>query len=145
MKRIAVYTANFGKKDVVAPINKEEGVDYFCYTDCTQLVDDSWTKIFMHSFGDSPRRTARWVKTMPHVLLREYDYTIWIDGRIELTKPIQYYIDLLKDKHIASLKHPVRDCLYDEAKVCSDRKLNEPRKIEYITKKIRDDGYPQHN
>ena len=143
--KLAVYTANFGGKDVLQPVNKEPGVDYFYFTDSVNNVDPEWTKIFVFPFADSPRRTARWFKANSHILFREYDYTIWVDTRIRLLRPIQDYIDLLGDNHIATKKHPKRDCIYEEAEKCIEYKLDKESIIKDQIKQIKYTNYPEHN
>ena len=58
------------------------------------------------------------MKTHPEILLPEYEATLWIDASILITSPYIYnQITHLFQTGIqfASVKHPYRNCIYDEA------------------------------
>ena len=68
--------------------------------------------------GDD-RTSARPSKVLPHRYLPEADVTIWVDGNLRmLTTPQQAVSQWLGSAPLAAFQHPVRDCLYDEAKAC---------------------------
>ena len=141
--RVAVYTANFGTKDTVPEVKPEEGVDYYCFTDNENFVGAGWEIIkFLPMLSD--RKTARFFKANSHILFREYDYTVWKDGRITLKKNISAFIELLGDNHIATSKHRKRDCLYEEAEVCKEWGLDDDKVIDHQISCIKKNGYPKN-
>lgn len=56
-------------------------------------------------------------KTHPHAVFPDADFSIWIDGSIEIADPnfVDYAMDALGDDDWAMVRHPHRDCIYDEA------------------------------
>lgn len=82
-RRIAVYTAIFGKKDdlhdpKVVPPN----CDFICFTD-QPLCSRVWRvqNVAPPVPGD-PTRSARKYKILAHEFLPEYDTSVWVDGNV---------------------------------------------------------------
>jgi hypothetical protein len=89
----------------------------------------------------SPRRNSRAPKILAHQFI-EADYSLWIDGNLELLKPIDELIDLyLTDHDIAMFKHPQRNCSYEEADACAFRRYDDPEVIKAQTDKYREEGF----
>lgn len=143
MNNIAVYTANFGGKDEVHDVIEEEGVDYFYITD-EPFDHDQWFVIESKFLLDTPRHSARFIKTQGYSFYPQYDYAIWMDASQEMKVPPSKFIQLVSDeKPIASFEHPQRDCIYEEAKACKglDNQYRIDSQIEYYKR----EGYPEHN
>ena len=112
--RIAVYTSIFGKYDILHENQFQmDGVDYLCFTD-ENLQSDTWDIIKSTPIYDDPNRNAKKYKILPHRYLKNYDYSVWIDGNILIISDIR---DLVK-KHIyqvfdhnQNILDP-RDCIY---------------------------------
>lgn len=102
MKTI-IYTAICGDYDTV----KDQPITVRLYTDKDSKLPE------LH-----PRMRAKYFKCNPHEFL-DCDVSVWIDGSAEiLTKDFRKWaIDQLGDGDIALFKHPIRDCIYEEAKV----------------------------
>ena len=80
--KIAVYTSIFGKYDVLHEDQfKMEGVDYLCFTD-EDLKSNTWNIIKSIPLYNDPNRNAKKYKILPHRYLKDYDYSVWIDGNI---------------------------------------------------------------
>lgn len=95
------------------------------------------------------RRTARQYKLLSHQYINE-EYSLWIDGNIDLKIPENELMPLLiekylKDCDIATMKHPERDCIYQEAETCKLLTLDSPELIDEQMTKYRSEGYPEHN
>ena len=76
----------------------------------------------------------------------KYEYSIWMDGNTSLKVDPEYLIEkYLKNASIACLKHPERDCIYDEACVCQTLNLDQPDTIEDQMNRYRKDKYPENN
>lgn len=119
-KQFAIYTALIGGYDSIKqPRVVDERFDYYLFTD---EVKESRVGIWeiRHVEYDNPDKTriARWVKTHPHLLLPQYKATLWIDANLEILSPYIYDRCVAlneNDTQLASVKHPQRDCIYDEA------------------------------
>jgi hypothetical protein len=94
-------------------------------------------------------RNARWHKVNPHKILpKDYEYSVWIDANIDIIGPKFYKeIDrhINKDEQFAVMKHPERDCIYDEAKVIIEYGIDDSAVVTRQVEKIKKDGYPKHH
>lgn len=64
---------------------------------------------------------SRYPKINPHLVLPDYEYSLWMDGNTTVADASLY--DILKAKMdsgivYSGLCHPLRDCIYDEALRC---------------------------
>lgn len=75
-----------------------------------------------------------------------YEYSIWMDGNTSLKVDPEYLIEkYLKNDDIAVLRHPERDCIYQEARTCQSLKLDLPEAIASQMIRYIEDGYPKEN
>jgi O-antigen biosynthesis protein len=118
--RACVYTAIIGNYDnLKAPEFVEPDVDYICFSDGPIRAHPIWTVVRIRYFHIDPTRTARFVKLNPHKLLPQYEICIWADANILLRKPLRPLIEELgPDAPLLFLKHPRRECVYEEAEAC---------------------------
>lgn len=147
-QKYAIYTALIGNYDTIRqPLVIDERFDYVLFTDnATTKNIGVWKVKQVFYVNEDKTRIARYVKTHPHILLPEYDATIWIDGNIQITSPYLYNncIILYENKiQIASVKHPYRDCIYEEA--FSVYGLDLEKVIFEWCHFLRHNDYPQHN
>jgi hypothetical protein len=119
--RVLVYTSIFGNYDSLKDQEQQN-------IDCDFLHFSSPHE----ELGDNPRLQAKYYKVLPHRLLGNgmgYDYTIWIDGSIQVESPkfAEYMVSQAKDSW-AMFKHPWRDCIYQEIAEAHDMKkyLDQP-------------------
>ena len=79
-----------------------------------------------------------------------YDFCIWIDGSIRILRSdfAEYLISKLGTFGIGMLRHPDRDCIFDEAFVSLDE-VNMPKylglPLSDQVEHYRRQGYPEHN
>lgn len=109
---------------------------------------DEWDKkvqnICTYDKFTDPRRNSRASKILAHKYI-DTEYSIYIDGNITLNVSPETLIEkYLKDYDIAVYRHPTRDCIYDEALVCAQRKLDDPEIIIEQAKAYEDSGYAKH-
>ena len=62
-------------------------------------------------------KKQRFVKINPHLLLSEYDMSIWVDGNVTLKGDLNKFVKnvITSDCSVYVPKHPQRDCIYAEA------------------------------
>ena len=78
--KIAIYTSIFGDYDSLIENQFQiEGIDYLCFTDIN-LKSNTWKIIKSTPIYSDPNRNAKKYKILPHRYLKDYDYSIWIDG-----------------------------------------------------------------
>jgi GT2 family glycosyltransferase/glycosyltransferase involved in cell wall biosynthesis len=131
--RIAIFTAIAGDFEVQKfPEHLIGECDYFLFVD-QPVPDVGLFNLRPTEFvSPDPRRTARFVKTHPHHLLSGYDIAVWIDSNIivrgaALASMIAEF--QASDFPVASVPHPWRSSVYEEAAECIRRKLDDETTI----------------
>jgi len=119
--KIVIYTANVGGYDSIKlPEKLEPRFDYVLFTDVPVRDTGIFQVKPITYFSDDPTRTARFVKTHPHMLLSDYDLAIWIDSSILILGDIYPLVDaFVKSKMgVGAIPHPSRKDIYEEAESC---------------------------
>lgn len=128
---IQVYTVLNGDRD--EPLLKQvpKGVDF-------KMFRDSYSR-----FKDD-RRNSRIQKILAHQYI-DAEYSIYIDANVRLLVDPQILVDkYLQDCDLAVMKHPTRDCLYDESIICAKRGLDDVETIIEQAKMYEDSGFAKH-
>lgn len=142
--KIVVYTCITGGKDTLKDMPYEEGVDYVAFTD--QPVQSDLWDVRPVTFYKTGRLTARKYKVLCNELFPEADYTIWIDGSMELVHKPSYYVKkYMKHNFIASRPHPGWNCIYQEAIQIQRRRYENNDILIAWIKKLLEEGYPENN
>ncbi len=157
MSKTVVYTAIFGDQVKLYPQPELEGIDYICFSDRPHQAK-GWKVVECKPMFDSdPIRNNRYYKLHPHLFLKDYDQSIYIDGNfVILDSPLPMMKKRLKSEHMLVFNHlhtktDPRDCIYDEheaiIKLYQEKKILKDdlgamsRLIDYCHSK----GYPKHN
>lgn len=144
MKRVAVYSCITGGYDSPRENQPFFEADFTLFTD-NPPEESKWTiRPATNLFQDS-RRNARYHKLLSHLFFPEYDYTIWIDGRIEILCKIDKLIEQLGDNDILTCYHPERKNAYDESVECARRILDDPETVSDHMARMRADGFPDQS
>ena len=63
-------------------------------------------------------KKQRAIKILPHRYLSEYDISIWVDGNILIKDDLNTFLnkECNTENNIFIPQHPIRQCIYDEAK-----------------------------
>lgn len=115
--KVAIYTSIFGDYDnLIEDQLQLDGVDYICFTDA-DIKSRTWRiEKSLPIYNDS-NRNAKKYKVLPHRYLKDYDYSIWIDGNIKVVGDVRDLIDSSLHKvfdHNQTILD-ARNCLYKEA------------------------------
>lgn len=146
---IVVYTAIVGNYNPLRnPRRVEAGVDYVCFTDEPRwfaLANNTvWQcRPFPKSTLDATRMN-RQVKLLPHQFFSEYEYSIYIDGSINIIGDIRALLAKYGHPKMLSFKHPKRDCAYQEGQVCIEMNKETPEAINRQLAAYRAEGFPEH-
>ena len=147
--KIALYSVNVGGYD--RPLEPEDSsylgdTDVFMFTD-TPFESSVWKMKELPKIVEDERKTSRYPKINSHIVLPDYDYTIYFDSNMFINKSPEFYIEkFLQDKDIALHNNPYRSCLYEEAKEIRDvLRYEKPEIVDAEMKHIREDGYPEKN
>lgn len=145
---IAIYTAIFGNKDDLHAIKHQSNtIDYYCFTDNPGLTDQNYRIIVSTPLFEDPVRSAKVYKILPHVFLHHYEYTIWVDGCVDIIEEDMESLisKALAKNNISFFPHPNRDCIYEEAQACIQLKKDNSSVIQNQMDHYRSEGYPEHN
>ena len=152
----AIYTCITNRYDnlfVHTYINNDW--DYICFTDDKYLIDakmyGNWIIKPLYNYGINGNldntRINRWHKLHPHVILEDYDYSLYVDANIDIkTSYIFECVDKVRGKNIdlSIPPHFERDCIYDEAKVIIQDKIDNEDIVRKQIKLFRKEGFPEH-
>lgn len=148
--RVAVYTSLFGSYDILRePLIIPANVDYFVMTDQDIPSVSAWKKIGISSLvpaycqGD-PVLLNRWCKMHPHLLLKDYQYSVYIDTNIWVLSDLTPLTAGLDSFPVAMFSHKKRDCVYDEIQACIKQGKGTKESLESHEKLIRSHGIPRH-
>lgn len=135
--RIAVYTAIFGKYDgILEPTLTPDNIDYYVITDQNvDLSKSAWNKVDIKAFEKQISKMNnieknRYFKMMPHLVFRDYEYSIYIDGNIQVVTDLTEFVNYIGKYDIATHQHFCRDCVYDECEAILSAKKDSVANIE---------------
>lgn len=147
--RKVIYTCLTGNyDDLQNPAYIEEGWDYICFTDNKLSNKDSiWQFRKLPYHLNDKLRTSRYPKLNPHIVLEEYEISIYIDANIQILDNRLYERAeelIAKNTTISIAKHPLRNSLYEEAEICKALGKDYPSVIDKHTKRYKTLGFPNN-
>ena len=147
--KIAVYTCIFGDYDSIKKINcKSKLCDYWIITDRDVDQKNGW-KLFKFDFPKELQNAPaniknRYCKMHPHILFPEYDFSIYLDGSMQIDADIFPLLGRLGSHFIGMYDHYNRDCIYKEAETVIIAKKAPEDIVNLQMQKYRQDGFPEH-
>lgn len=149
--KIIVYSANIDNYDYFYhPSFNDKDVKYILFTDNKYFKSKVWQVVNINNFNVENldnRRKARFFKINPHLTLPEHDVSIWIDhcmqSKIYDANKFLNQINFDSNKDIMLYRHSVRNCIYDEAKVCIEKNLDKEEVIKNQIQKYKEKSFPQ--
>lgn len=146
-----VYTAITGDYDGLKelPELSRKGVECVAFLDRERIKTDPtfWSIKKAHAEFKDQNRNAKIHKIMPHLFFPDKEYSLWLDGscRIEFPFTVERLIDIyLSDADLAVFKHPIRNCVYQEANACISAKLDDPDVIREQVNRYTKENYPSN-
>lgn len=148
--RIAVYSCVVGKYDqFIEPVYCENGVDYYMFTDQNLPECSIWKKINISNWDDykhlSPLMLNRKLKILQNELLLGYDYTIYVDGNVEIVAGFSPLIARMKNYGFGVHFHRSRDCIVDEVVSVKHLKRLAGKEMDKQIANYLSEGFPRHN
>ena len=130
--------------DIVTP-----GWDYFCVSDAP-IASQTWRPLpVLPSWPDTacPKRHASFVKIMHHLYLPAgYDVCITIDGSMRIRCDLDSFLGEVwsGETDMAIARHPLRNCLYDEAAAVAELRFDDRALVDSQTARYRREGFPRN-
>lgn len=117
--KIAVYTCIInGYDELKEPLIVEKNCDYFLISDKkpSNLEVFKWIdyKLIVPEKYDDPAVINRYCKMHAHEIFKNYRYSIYMDGKVQVIRKISKYINNLGGLGIGIHKHGFMDCIYVE-------------------------------
>jgi len=118
---IAVVTCYTKGYDLLKPpLYLDDSFDYFVYTDDNTDSLDIYSVLPLPFTKLDNARNIRYVKTHPHIIASDYKIVIWIDSNLviggDIGSILRKFIN--SGKAIGSIRHPIRNDIYEEAEAC---------------------------
>lgn len=149
-KKYVIYTAMVGGYDeIMQPKVVDDRFDYILFSN--DIKEDRigiWQVRPIEYTNPDNTRICRYVKTHPEELLHGYEFSIWMDSNIRIMTSYVYERAFeLYDQGtlIASMCHPERDCIYDEAFEVMYIRYEREKVVVDWCHKLRTENYPRHN
>lgn len=101
---------------------------YVMYTD-QDFVSEIWEIRKVKLINNDPVLTARYYKIMFHEHIED-EFSIWIDGSFTINCNLDHFMAGNFKSPMTVVKHPVRNCIYEEASVCVKQKRGDRNTIE---------------
>lgn len=143
-----IYTVITGNYDeLCTPQYIDDEYDYICFTDNRKLTSDIWSVRYVENMENLDRaRLSRKYKILCHEFLKEYDYSIYVDGKIQIIGDLRKYIETYcRGSSMLCFPHFVRSCAYEEAKACIAIGKDTPEIIKKQMEGYEKEGYPVNN
>ena len=153
--RSIIYTAIAGGYDNLKPPwgDNPNSPTRLAFVDnpdlCAGTGCPGWQIEPMSSICMDPLMQAKSYKVMAHkVLPAGTEFSLWVDGSMAFNAglhPGDLALRYLKDADLALFRHPIRDCLYDEAHRCNVGKMDDSSVMARQMNRYRAEGYPRNN
>lgn len=147
--RICVFTAIMGEYDkLIDQRFHSSNVDYICYTNSDLPVESNWLVYKQPKKAwVSDRLQARFIKTSPNFFLppNYYDFTIWIDGNVELLISPEQLCSMMEEGQILGVfPHQQRDCVFDEIEACRKLQKDSQENLDAVEQFYGDLDWPKN-
>lgn len=146
-KKTAIYTCitggydKFEEQKIAMP-----DCDYFVISDRTVRCSGNTEHIYINEVVPDnikdPKLQNRYCKMHGHTIFKDYEYSVYLDGNVQILQDISSYLDLTNASGAAFYKHEVRDCIYDEGIAVMFLNKSDPRQIKMQLKEYAENGMP---
>lgn len=150
MNKYVIYTSLTGGYDNLTQYTSlHPNFDYICFSNDypANTKIGQWLIKPIPYYNDHTTRLSRFVKLMPHTVLKDYEYSVWLDANLKITDASIYNIIIAKINEGGEwygIQHPEFDCLYDDAKKCITSGKAKYSEIAPQIKYIKSQNYPKH-
>jgi hypothetical protein len=139
--KLAVYTAIFGGKDIYKEPDCTD-FDAYVFTDIALSPRRARAIQLPRLVRDDPRRSARLLKALPELILRDYEMTLWVDGSARFKQfGIGDLLRYVEHKEIATFSHRERGNPFDEGDECIKLGLDDPETIRRQLERYKLEGF----
>lgn len=150
MKKV-VYTIIFGNYDTIKDFKKQEGYDFYLFTDNISNItykNKSWKLLpipdNIKKLNISNVRKQKYVKLHPHLYFKNYDLSIYIDATFIIKGNLdQFLLRIISPKYYLYIfEHPDRNSIYKEIEAVSSLKKEKKSIITRLYKRYIKEKFP---
>ena len=147
--RKVIYTSIVGNYDSLPqPLVVDESFEYVCFSNDIKEERVGVWQVRPIPYSNSDRtRLSRFVKLQPHLVLGDYDVSVWMDANIRITGDEFYRLvneRIEEGSLVAQVPHPLRDCVYEEITECyKDVRIGLCDALRQ-KRHLREAGFPRH-
>ncbi|HEM3651150.1 TPA: DUF616 domain-containing protein [Streptococcus suis] len=122
-ERVVVYTSTFGGDfSILEPLFIPDNCDFFYIGDRDITNSSVWKSLEPETVIPNYKSLSnieknRFVKMNPHKIFKDYKYSVYIDGNIQLVGDPSEFVNLIGKSGIALHKHRSRISAYDELEI----------------------------
>ena len=148
MGKVAIYTVLTGDYDTLEqPKVTDERFDFFCFSnDIPKESIGVWKVIKFEGKFTSKQIESRYPKMHPWEVLPDYEYSVYMDANIRIETSDFYEAVMQKiaaGVALSGIKHPFRNCCYDEGYVVFTYGLDKFSNIVKGMRFVRKEGLPR--
>ena len=99
---------------------------------------------FIHS---SPIHLSRYAKLLPHNVIPEYEWSVWLDSNLVIEDDKFYFIVnkcIERGELWNGIYHPLTDCIYEDMKKCLVGAKIKYKEIKGLLNFLRKEDFPRH-
>ena len=145
-KKVIYTCITGGYDDLREPAFISEDFDYVCFTDSIFVRNGLWDirPLPKEVEGLSQVKKQRYVKINAHKVLPEYDLSVWVDGIVMVKDNINNLLKTVLEDDISVYvpTHPLRNCIYKEAKAILAAKKDTSDIVNKQINKYKQEGFP---
>jgi Protein of unknown function (DUF616) len=144
--KVVLYSALYGDYEAPKPL-PDLGVQAIMYTDNQELEAPGWEVKYRPFLAvDASMMKAKYWKCHPHAAAPGAEVSLWVDASMTILVDdyVQQCLDALGDDDWAMVKHPGRDCIYDEANVSATMPKYNADHVQAQAEYYRSIGHPAH-
>ena len=142
-----VYTVVVGDYDTVRdPVVINDEWDYILFTDNRSIQSSVWNVQHIENKEElDMNRFSRWCKVLPYEFLKEYEYSVYVDGCMQICGDVKEYIDKYSmDETMLCVGHCYSSDVYEEADLCIKLGKGNIDQIKNQIQYYEIQGFPRH-
>lgn len=157
MKDVVIYTSIFGDEVTLYPQPSLKGIHFICFSDRMHSAKGWKVVVVPEVFENDNVRNNRYYKILPHKILADYNFSIYIDGNFVILKsPLELVENEMGDCNMLAFDHnqtekDPRNCIYKEYDAILELYVKKgvlKDDLDVIKSQIdlfRANGYPENN
>ncbi len=151
-EKIAVYTVVFGDYDALyEPKCCPDNCSFFLISDCGSIPpESSWKRLVLpeeiraQMRGMNNIEKNRFLKMMPHLLFPDFNYSVYLDGNVQMVTDPTEFINRMPPWGMSSHLHVSRTCVYEEAKAILLQKKAAKEDMEDVVAYLEQERMPKN-